>query len=247
MKPALLGKRPRYPRQWQELPAGDQLRQATELALSDICRQMFGYYLLCVGDLSCQVTVKGCPIKQVIRMADEPAPYVSAVGNASEFPLQKRSVDAVLLAHELDFAQDPHQILREAERVLLPNGYLVISGFNPFSLAGLLKYLPVNPRQILHDARFFSSVRLKDWLNLLGFEVLETHPLVFSELFFERKIPIEGRWQLWCKRYLPLLASSYLIVAKKRVRPLSLVRPKWRPKPNFSAVGASMREQSHPG
>ena len=141
-----------------------------------------------------------------------------------------------------DFAQDPHQILREVDRVMMPNGQVAIVGFNPFSLAGVLKFLPINPKQILHDARFFSAMRIKDWLHLLGFEVMEHQHLVFSELFFERKVDADSRWQIWCQKYLPIFSSLYVIVAKKRVMPLSLIKPKWKPKPNFSVVGASMRE-----
>ena len=241
MKPALLTRKPRYPRTWEALPSGLDLKQIVEHALTETSRQMFGYHFLKLGDLSCQVELPHCPIKHVVHLSDTAAPYINVQSQSHELPFAESSVDAVLLAHELDFAQDPHQILREIDRVIIPNGNLVIVGFSPLSFAWLLKYLPINPKQILHDARFFSATRIKDWLHLLGFEVIDMQRLVFSELFFERKIRYDSRWQVWCQKYMPLFSSLYIIQAKKRVLPLSLIKPKWKPKPNFSTVGASMR------
>lgn len=241
MKPALSSNKPRYPRAWQELPAGEDLHGIVETALEEVSRKMFGYHLVKIGDLSSQIAMPNCPIKHVINVSDRPSDSTSIVAHSHELPMLENSVDAVLLAHELDFAQDPHQILREVDRILMPNGYVAIVGFSPVSVAGLLKYLPVNPKQILHDARFFTGTRIKDWLHLLGFEVIEHHHLLFSELFFERRINQYGRWQVWCRKYLPFFSSMYMIVGKKRVLPLSLIKARWKPKPKFSAVGASMR------
>ena len=242
MKPALLTRKPRYPRKWEELPAGLDLKQIVEHALIETSRQMFGYHLLKLGDLSCQTQLPHCPIKHLVNLSDSAKEYTNLVAHSHELPFSENSIDAVLLTHELDFAQDPHQILREIDRVIIPNGNLVIVGFSPLSFAWLLKYLPINPRQILHDARFFSSMRIKDWLHLLGFEVTDMQHLVFSELFFERKIRYDSRWQVWCQKYLPIFSSLYIIQAKKRVLPLSLIKPQWKPKPNFSTVSASMRQ-----
>ena len=64
---------------------------------------------------------------------------------------------------------------------------MIISGFNPLSLAGIAKFLPVKRGNILHDARFFTSYRIKDWLQLLGFEIVEQRQVMFSTLFFQQK------------------------------------------------------------
>ena len=242
MKPALLAKQPRYPSSWQDLPVGEDLKAIVETAVEDISRQMFGYHLLKIGHLSAQLSLSQCPIKHKVSVVRDTGIKNSVIAHSHELPFGENSIDAAILINELDFAQDPHQILREVDRIMIPNGQVAIVGFNPFSLAGLMKFLPINPKQILHDARFFSSMRIKDWLSLLGFEVVEHQHLVFSELFFERKVDADSRWQIWCQKYLPIFSSLYVIVAKKRVLPLSLIKPKWKPKPNFSVVGASMRE-----
>jgi SAM-dependent methyltransferase len=52
-------------------------------------------------------------------------------------PFPNQSLDLVLLPHTLELARDPHDTLREVERVLVPEGRVVIVGFNPASLWGL--------------------------------------------------------------------------------------------------------------
>lgn len=94
------------------------------------------------------------------------------IADVDELPIRSGSIDACLLAHLLDFSNDPHQILREVERVLTPDGWIIISGFNPYSLVGLGRLLPNLRRRLPWSARMFSPERVLDWLHLLGFEVV---------------------------------------------------------------------------
>lgn len=241
MKPALIKTQPTQPISWQDLPLGEELNHLIESEITEVSRKFFGYHLVKLGHLSSQVNLSACPIKHQINITSSVQNHTSLVAVPDDLPISEKSVDAFLLAHELDFAQDPHQILREVDRTIMPNGYLVLTGFNPFSLCGLFKYLPFNSNNILHDARFFSCVRVKDWLQLLGFEIVEVKHLLFNELFLKRKLRPVSKWNTWCHRYLSFLTSTYVIVARKREIPLSLIKPKWQAKTKFSAVGASVR------
>lgn len=163
------------------------------------------------------------------------------VGQSHSLPFSENSIDGFLLANELDFAQDPHEILREVDRVITQNGYVIISGFNPLSLAGIAKFLPVKRGNILHDARFFTSYRIKDWLQLLGFEIVEQRQVLFSTLFFQQRWKGAVKLQDYLSSYLPWCSAVYVILAKKRVIPMTAIKPKRNLKPRFSAVGASVR------
>ena len=165
----------------------------------------------------------------------------TVVGQSHCLPFAENSIDGFLLANELDFAQDPHEILREVDRVITQNGYVIISGFNPLSLAGIAKFLPVKRGNILHDARFFTSYRIKDWLQLLGFEIVEQRQVMFSTLFFQQKWKGAVKLQDYLSSYLPWCSAVYVILAKKRVIPMTAIKPKRNLKPRFSAVGASAR------
>jgi len=241
MRPALIKTHPTKPELWQDLPLGDELKRLIETEVAEVSRKFFGYHLVRLGYLSSQIELTSCPIKHQINITSNPQTYSSLVALPDDLPLSENSVDAFLLAHELDFSKDPHQILREVDRTIMPNGYLVITGFNPFSLCGLFKYLPFNQDNILHEARFFSCARIKDWLQLLGFEIVDVKHLLFNELFLQRKLRASSKWNQWCYRYLPLLTSMYVIIARKREIPLSMITLKWKAKTKFSTVGASAR------
>ena len=160
-----------------------------------------------------------------------PAPALHCEFDA--LPLPDASIDLVVLPHALEFAHDPHQVLREVERVLRPEGRLVITGFNPASLWGLRQRLsrvrlgmglghasPYLPR----EGEFIGYWRLRDWLRLLGFEVEAGRfgcwrPPFHSQRWLERFAwmdPVGDRW--W-----PVLGAVYFIVAVKRVRGMRLV------------------------
>ncbi len=241
MKTALVNKVINRPDSWQDLPLGEEVKDLIEASLLDVSRKFFGYHLVRLGNLSMDIQLPQCPIKHQVTITRQQDLKTGLVALPSELPIAENSIDAYILAHELDFAADPHQILREIDRTIMPNGYLVITGFNPFSLCGLFKYLPVNQQNPLHDARFFSCVRVKDWLNLLGFEIIETEHLLFNELFLQRSLGQSTKWSRWCKKHLPWLSTIYIIVARKREVPLSLIKPKWKSKRKFSTLGASAR------
>jgi SAM-dependent methyltransferase len=64
-------------------------------------------------------------------------PPVALVTDFAALPFPANSLDLVALPHTLELHADPHATLREVERVLVPEGRVVICGFNPASLWGL--------------------------------------------------------------------------------------------------------------
>ena len=99
--------------------------------------------------------------------AGESADLVMA---ANSLGIQNDSIDIVLLPHVLEAHDDPHGVLRELDRVLRSDGYVVILGFNPVSLWGL-RHLLSRRRFPPGCRRLISEYRLRDWLRLLNFSV----------------------------------------------------------------------------
>ena len=148
-------------------------------------------------------------------------------------PFPSQSLDLVVLPHALELARDPHVTLREVERVLVPEGRVVIVGFNPASLwglrqrlgrdapaSGLLAAAPFLP----HAGEFMGYWRLRDWLRLLSFEVEQGRfgcwrPPVRSQAWLDRWAWMEGVGERWW----PVLGAVYFVVAVKRVRGMRLV------------------------
>jgi SAM-dependent methyltransferase len=143
-----------------------------------------------------------------------------------ELPFATSSIDLVVMPHILEFAAEPHQVLREVDRVLVPEGQVVITGFNPLSLWGLRQFLtrlgmaPYLPR----EGQFIALPRIKDWLKLLSFEVNRGRfgcylPWVRSDRWLQR-------WRFMDRagdRWWPVLGSIYMVIAVKRVRGMRLV------------------------
>ena len=238
MKAALKVVQPNYPESWRALPRGSALKHAIEAECNESSRMFFGYHLVKLGSLSAQISLPNCPIKHVVSQTLTGQPLSSIISTSHELPYVENSVDAFLLANELDFASDPHQILREVDRAITPNGYLLLTGFNPLSIASLVRFIPHKRLGHLRDARFFTKGRVTDWLQLLGFEIIEHRTFAHFSLFSANKdLPISKLHKL-CSRYFPWSGAMYMIVARKREIPLSIIKPSWRLKPRFSAVGA---------
>lgn len=229
------------PANWQALPSGQWAKKFIERELGPLSETCFGYHLVKLGNLSCDTELPSCKINHHVLQYTNARPGASVVAKPTALPYKEKSVDAFLMVHELDFTQDPHQILREVDRCLIPNGHVILVGYNPFSLAGLARFLRIGKRNSFLQARFFSRGRVNDWLGLLGYQVVEQTSFAFSELVLNRHTAQSKRWQRFLQKYLSFFGSFYVIVGKKREFPLSLIKPVWKPKPKFAAVGASMR------
>ncbi len=244
MKPALN----RYsflhaPQQWQDFPQGAALSQALASQFNLWWPRIFGYHLLKVGHLSGEMDTSMCPIKHQIKLSTELS-KASVVADPDDLPFIEHAVDAVLLAHCLEYTQDPHHVIREAHRVLMPDGYLLLSGFNPLSLLGLCKLWPGLHRQLPWSGRFFSQARVKDWLHLLGFEILDEQRLFMSPLLSEKSYVPTLRH--WAEHHLNYFGSAYVIVARKRTLPLTPIKPRWQLKTSFQpAVKGISARQGH--
>ncbi len=158
---------------------------------------------------------------------------VAVINRYEELPFASASIDLVVMPHILEFAHEPHQVLREVDRVLVPEGHVVISGFNPGSLWGLrqtMVRLGV-PAYLPRASQFIALTRLKDWLKLLSFEVNRGRFGCYAP--WARSDKWLGRWGFMEKagdRWWPVLGSVYLLTAVKRVRGMRLIGPAWKRK-----------------
>lgn len=141
-------------------------------------------------------------------------------------PFATHSIDLVVLPHVLEFSPHPHQILREVDRVLVPEGSVVISGLNPLSLWGLRRALGPGRHEPPWSARFIGLLRLKDWLSLLGFELNGGRFGCYAPPFNQAK------WLERCNfmekagdRWWPVLGSVYVVRAIKRTVGMRMIGP----------------------
>lgn len=144
----------------------------------------------------------------------------SAVADFAELPLSCGSIDAVVLHHALDFSSQPHAVLREAVRVLMPGGHIVILGFNPLSLWGMIKPFGqfLGSQQAIWRYNSLMRWRIVDWLTVLHCVPVWSgwggyQPPGSTPWCRDRTAGLEG----WGQRLLPWAGAFYVLVARKRV------------------------------
>ena len=223
---------------WMQSAAGaDLLRMEIERVHAAV-GDLFGYHCLQVGDLAGADLLSASRILgRIIVDVDGGAPrdpYPLVSGAATSLPIDSHAVDVVILPHVLEFESRPHEALREASRVLVPEGSLVILGFNPVSVIGLRRVFKCRAEVAPWCGTYFGATRLRDWLTLLGFDIIDQRACFAAERGPRGWWP--GRRSLieWMP---PALASARLILAKKRVNAMLPMRSRWTPRRRLAGVG----------
>ena len=223
---------------WLRDPAGADLLHAEVECIHAAIGNLFGYHCLQVGDLAgADLLSASRIIGRAIIDVDGGAPrepYPLAGGSATALPIDSHAVDVVVLPHVLEFEPRPHEVLREASRVLVPEGHLVVLGFNPVSAIGLRRVFKLRAATAPWCGTYFGTGRLRDWLSLLGFEVVDQRPCFASGRAARPGRPGSRGFVEWMP---PALASARLILAKKRVNAMLPIRQRWRPRRRLAGVG----------
>jgi SAM-dependent methyltransferase len=230
---------------WFDTPGGARVLAEEAGVLVTAVRRAHGDTLLWLGcHHVLRDTLRGCMVRNRLygtAASGAPALEVPRLQCAYEaLPIPNNSLDALVLHHALETADDPRSVLREAARTLAPGGRIIVCAFNPVSLWGLRRMyarLVKDPFQGLH---LLSTPRLLDWLAVLGFEMQEAPRYLQFGLPFRldrvdpgdasaasaRKVatddmPPRASW----RRGLPI-GGVYLLCATKQA---AGVRPLWRP------------------
>jgi len=210
---------------WFAEPLGARvLREETALAplaLDDV----FGFELLQVGAWgTARHLLDSARTQHTTLVAPQRGPGVTLCAPLDSLPFRSDSIDAIFLPHTLELVEDPYAVLREAERVLCAEGCLMICGFNPFSGWGVRRAFA---KQFGGAAfppatqRLLSERRLRDWVALLGFDV----DSVYGYLGL---LPTKGTRTAEVRPRASWTAGAYLLKARKRVKTMTLVRPRRR-------------------
>jgi len=221
-------------RVWFTQRLGQRLLDQECRHLEEVLPYLFGYHLVQVGRFTDQDLIGASRVlHRVVMDPDYGANPLTPgfYGCADALPIESDSIDVLLLHHTLEFEPDPHQVLREADRTLIPEGHVVIMCFNPWSLWGLWRLVLKRKGRAPWCGQFLSHTRLKDWLALLGFDIVVAKPYFFRPPLHSERIMQKLQFlDRLGERWWPVLPGSYLIVAKKRVATLTPIKPRWRPR-----------------
>ena len=216
--------------EWFASSGGLRLEVAEREILGRFAEDLFGYYLVHLHNPGKATNAfDACPIRNQLHLCIDPGGALCDLQALGEqLPLQSDSVDAMVLRHSLDFSLDPQQVLREVERVLIPEGRILIAGFNPLSLWGVWRLFLRGRGRVPWCGHFLSYRRVADWLGLLGFDIEYTDVAAFIPPLsdtWQRRLSF---WELPGRRLWPMLAGVYMIRAVKRVSTVTPVKPHWQ-------------------
>lgn len=212
--------------QWFESSLGQYLIDHEYRYFDQAVANIFGYNAVQIG----------LPQFNFLRLNRMPLHFSIGIENQVSLralvdflPIQNNSMDLAILPHVLEFHANPHQILREVHRILIPEGHIVVSGFNPFSLWGSYNYFKSARHEFPWNGRFISLSRLKDWLKLLDFEMAGGRLCCYVPPFKQEK------WRRRFKfmeaagdRWWPISGGVYFLHAIKRTHGMRIIKPGWK-------------------
>jgi SAM-dependent methyltransferase len=245
---------------WLQTPAGAYVRAWEQRCLDELTADIFGFNAVQIGTPMINALAANRMPHQLLAdtrlrpegLDGESVRRIDVTFDCTELPFASNSMDLIVLPHVLEFSAEPHQVLREVERVLIPEGQLIVCGFNPASLWGLRQvtgritrshYLPA-------AGEFISMPRIKDWLKLLNMGVSNSHfgcyaPACRTERWLARYAFMDRAGA----NYWPYFGAVYMVQAIKRVKGMRLIGPAWSKKSAKSPVAVPAtnkhKEQSH--
>ena len=218
--------------EWFDTPQGSYVLAREQAYFDRTVGGMFGYNALQLG-LQGHDFLRSNRMPLRFKGGNQAGNTVRLI--CAELPFDCDSLDLVLMPHVLEFSEHPHQVLREVERVMMPEGNLIISGFNPRSLWGLKKTLGGLRRALGNkqegypwSGNFIALPRLKDWLELLGFEVAGGRFAVYAPPFSQTKwLERFAFMEKAGDRWWAVSGGVYFLHAIKRVPGMRLIKPHW--------------------
>ena len=228
---------------WAHSPAGRYVLDWEQAQFDAVTGDIFGYYALQFGALAADFLKNNrMPFKQ--RVDERPNFHLQTAFEA--LPIASQCIDLIVLPHVLEFHPDPHQVLREIERILIPEGQLLITGFNPLSLWGLKSKFHRGDAYPWRG-HYLSVLRLRDWLKLLGFEVDRASFGCFSPPLAQTHWI--KRWHFMENlgpRWWGFSGGVYFLRAIKRQHGMRLITPQWKKRQlTGKALPAMSQKEGH--
>ncbi|MFO1395151.1 MAG: methyltransferase domain-containing protein [Steroidobacteraceae bacterium] len=224
---------------WLATAPGRALLETEARVLEDVLGDLVGFETLQVGRWGEGVALSSHARTQRHWLVAPDACGSGAIrASYDALPVASASVEGVVLPHTLEHASNPHEVLREVERVLMGEGQVAVCGINPYGPWGL-RHRATSGRYLPYAERLLGEGRLRDWLRLLGFEITASRAFLFvmpwartatadPDGWFERRGP----------ELMAPLAGAYVLKARKRVRSMTPIRPAWRIAPRVVAGAA---------
>lgn len=222
---------------WYTTSLGKQVLCQQQNLLDGVLGELFGYHLMQlsvhpVSQISDASRIHHCFSMTPHQVDSRRNTSVAAVANFEALPFADEALDVTILHHVLEFSANPHQVLKEAARVTISRGHIIIFAFNPLSYQGVAQQVMrySNPRSIW-SRHALSRTRLQDWLAFLDFSAVDYWVLgPRSPLRMTQLMAGNMKWPL---------GTSYCLLARKDKAGVRPIKPDWLHRPFAARPGMS--------
>lgn len=218
--------------EWFHGALGTRLHAAETQHLEHILPNHFGYYAVQLGAPTFAQWLQYSPIKHQLWVGS-PCDYpISALQVRSDYhhlPLAANSIDLMVLPHVLEFVTSPQRVLQETTEALIPNGSLIILGFNPTSFWGLWRKWHRKSKDVPWQGDYIGITRLRSWLETYGctiedYSTFYFRPPVNSDAVSEQLLFMESFGRMTMPHY----GGVFCVVARKQESCITPLKTRWR-------------------
>lgn len=199
-------------------PALKRLYNMSEQRLRVALPELFGRLLIQVGGTQVANAVREAALMPCVVIDTPRSPGADVWSELNALPIPNACADAVVLPFTLGHCGAPREVVRETHRLLNDRGRLVIVGLNPWSPWNWRLRWGWSAERVPVMRSTPSLQRLRDWLELLDFEVSEVVRFSHGRRGLS---PLRDGEGAWLRRLMQPLQSAYILTARKRVIPMN--------------------------
>ena len=214
------------PQEWFKSPLGQYLLALEYDYINPVVMDTFGFYAIQMGNFDIDFLDQS----RIQNKFSLNSNHADLMTSNEALPFDEASVDLLIAPHILEQMVEPYELLKEIHRVLMPEGRLIITGFNPASLWGLKRLLSFDI-DYPWNAKFISLSKIKEWLPIVGLEMIEGKmgcyvPPIQQSSWLKKIHAMEKLGDRWW----PMLGGFYFLVIQKRVHGMTTIKPSWKKK-----------------
>ena len=214
------------PQEWFKSPLGQYLLNLEYGYINPVVMDTFGFYAIQIGNFD----IDFLDHSRIPNKFSLNSNHADLMASNEALPFEEASVDLIIAPHILEQMAEPYELLKEIHRVLMPEGRLIISGFNPMSLWGIKRLLSFDI-DYPWNTKFIPLSKIKEWLPIIGLEMVEGKmgcyvPPIQQSSWLKKLHTMEKLGDRWW----PMLGGFYFLVIQKRVHGMTPIRPLWKKK-----------------
>ena len=214
------------PQEWFKSPLGQYLLNLEYGYINPVVMDTFGFYAIQMGNFD----IDFLDHSRIPNKFSLNSNHADLMASTEALPFVEASVDLIIAPHILEQMAEPYELLKEIHRVLMPEGRLIISGFNPMSLWGIKRLLSFDI-DYPWNTKFIPLSKIKEWLPIIGLEMVEGKmgcyvPPIQQSSWLKKLHTMEKLGDRWW----PMLGGFYFLVIQKRVHGMTPIRPLWKKK-----------------